>query len=105
PLEAGSSAPGPHRVALAPGTATKHNFSVGDSIGVAARGPTQQFRISGIARFGTVDSIGGATFAVFQVPVAQQLMGKEGQYDSIFLNATSGTTPDQLVADLKPLLP
>ena len=72
---------------------------------VSARGPTRQFQISGIAKFGTVDSIGGATFAVFQVPTAQELMGKVGEYDAIFLDAASGTSPDQLVAQVRPLLP
>jgi len=44
-------------------TATKHRYAVGDSIGVSANGPVQQFRIVGTATYGKVSSLGGATFA------------------------------------------
>ena len=40
----------------------------------AGEGPQRTMTVSGIARFGSVDSIGGATFAVFDVPTAQKLL-------------------------------
>src|SRR5439155_13382988 len=61
-LENGDWASSPNQIVIDAGTASKYDYAVGDSIGVSARGPTQQFQISGIAKFGTVDSIGGATF-------------------------------------------
>src|SRR5207244_3276361 len=45
---------GPEAVLIDAGTAKKHHFRVGDRIEVAAQGPAQRFRISGIARFGAV---------------------------------------------------
>ena len=48
--------------------------------------------VSGIAKFGSVDSIGGATFAVFDVPTAQELLDKEGQFDVIYVTPRSGVS-------------
>ena len=59
-------------------TAKNEHFSVGDTIGVAAVGPVQQFRIVGIAKYGDVESLGGATFAVFTVPEARKLLHVDG---------------------------
>ena len=87
------------------GTADAHGFHVGDRIGVAAQGPTRSFAISGIARFGSVNSLGGATIAVFDVATAQALLNKVGQFDSIFVASRPGVSPDHLVAEIKPLLP
>jgi len=62
---------GRNQVVIDKGTADAHGFHVGDRIGVAAQGPTRSFAISGIARFGSVNSLGGATIAVFDVATAQ----------------------------------
>ena len=86
-------------------TANNEGYSVGDTVGVAAQGPVKQYEITGIARFGSVDSIGGATFAVFDVPTAQALFRKEGHFDSISVAAKQGTSPDDLVQSLQPLVP
>ncbi len=65
----------------------------------------KQYEITGIARFGSLDSLGGATFAVFDVPTAQALFQKEGHFDSISVAATEGVTPEELVEKLTPLVP
>ena len=72
---------------------------------MAALGPVKQYEITGIAKFGSVDSIGGATFAVFDVPTAQALFQKEGHFDSISVAAKEGVSPEQLVQTLEPLVP
>ena len=87
------------------GTATDNGYAVGDRIGVAARGPVRQYTITGIARYGTVNSIGGATIAVFDVPTAQALLGKRGQYDTIFVAARKGVSSEQVVRDLRSVVP
>ena len=48
-------------------TASKKDLSVGDAIGVQAEGPVEQFKISGLVKFGSVDTIGGATLAGFNL--------------------------------------
>jgi putative ABC transport system permease protein len=104
-LTAGRWASGPGQVVIDKGTAENHGYGVGDRIGAAADGPTRQYTITGVARYGTVNSVGGATIAVFDVPTAQALLGKRGQYDTIFVAARDGVSSDELVRDLRPVVP
>jgi putative ABC transport system permease protein len=101
----GRWASGPGQVVIDKGTASDGGYTVGDKIGIAARGPVGQYTITGIAKYGTVNSIGGATIAVFDVPTAQALLGKRGQYDTIFAAAKDGVSSEQLVRELRPLVP
>jgi putative ABC transport system permease protein len=59
-------------------TADKEGFEVGDTVGVQGRGPVEDLRISGIVKFGSVSTIGGATLAGFDLPTAQQIFAREG---------------------------
>ena len=104
-LTEGHWASGPGQVVIDRGTAKNHGYDVGDKIGVAANGPTRQYTITGLAKYGKENSIGGATIAVFDVPTAQALLGKRGQYDTIFAAARDGVSDKQLVNDLKPVVP
>jgi len=104
-LKSGKWAVGPDQVVIDAGTANKDNYKLGDKIGVSGEGPQRSMTISGIAKFGSVDSIGGATFAVFDVPTAQKLLDKEGQFDVIYLTPKSGVSEAQVADQVKPLLP
>ena len=59
--------PAPDEVVIDTKTAKEKGFAAGDTIGVQARGPAQQMRISGLVEFGAVSSIGGATLAGFDL--------------------------------------
>src|SRR5207244_1630120 len=104
-LVAGRWPSGPGEIAIDKATATKHHYRVGDTIGVQATGAVQQFRITGIAKFGAVSSIGGATLAIFDVPTAQQLFGKQGRLDAIRISAKAGTSTAGLLASVRSVLP
>ncbi len=104
-LTAGRFATKDDEVVIDKGTADKYGYAVGDKIGVSARGPTREFTISGIAKFGSVNSLGGATIAVFNVPTAQRLTGKEGEFDIVFLAANPGFGTSELISQVRPLLP
>ena len=71
-------------------TADKEHFKVGQTIGVQAEGPVRALRISGLVKFGSVSTIGGATLAGFDLPTAQQLFDKPGQLDEIAVAAKPG---------------
>ena len=104
-LAEGQWAQGSDQVVMDANTASDQGYVVGDTVGVAALGPVEQYEITGIAKFGSVDSLGGATIAVFDVPTAQALFKKEGRFDSIAIAAKEGVSPDQLVQALQPLVP
>jgi putative ABC transport system permease protein len=103
-LVAGSWASGRHDVVIDSNTAKTHHFAVGDSIDAAAKGPKERFRISGIAKYGDVDSLGGATIAVFTIPTAQRLLRLDG-YTAISVAARPGVSKTQLVRRLERALP
>jgi putative ABC transport system permease protein len=104
-LTDGSWADSPDEVVIDAATADDEGYAVGDTIGVIAKGPVQQFTISGLAKFAGQESLGGATFAIFTLPTAQKLFDKEEELDSISVAAKDGVSPQQLVAQIEPILP
>ncbi|MGY4770713.1 ABC transporter permease [Kribbella sp. CWNU-51] len=97
--------PAPDEVVIDTKTAKEKGFATGDTIRVQARGPAQQMRISGLVEFGAVSSIGGATLAGFDLGTAQRLFDKPGKLDQILIAAKSGTSDQQLVDAVRPILP
>ena len=97
--------PGPDQVVIDESTVDKENFAVGQEVGVQGEGPVQRLRISGIVRFGSVSTIGGATLAGFDLPTAQRIFHKQGKLDEIALAAASGVSETKLVEDVKKILP
>ncbi len=87
---------GGDEVVIDEGLADDEDFVLGDRIGVAALGPSQPFRIVGVAKYGELSSLGGATFAIFDVPTAQALLDKQGQLDAIQAAAEDGVAPAEL---------
>jgi len=104
-LTAGTWPVGPHQLDIDANTASKNHYAVGDTIGVIARGPVQQYTIAGIVKIGGVSSLGGATMAIFDFPTAQKIFHKEGLLDGIDVAAKPGIKPAELVKEIKPLLP
>ena len=97
--------PGPSEVVIDTNTASKKSLKAGETIGVQARGPVVQMRISGLVKFGSASSLGGATLAGFQLATAQRLFNKVGQLDDIRAGAKPGVSPQQLVNEIRPILP
>jgi putative ABC transport system permease protein len=104
-LVSGTWPSGPNEVAIDAHTATNAHYTVGQTIGVVARGPVKTYRIAGIVKIGGVSSLGGATMAIFDFATAQKIFHKEGKLDGIDIAARHGTTPAQLVNEIKPILP
>ena len=104
-LTHGAWAANADQVVIDKGTANKYGFKVGDTVGVVAQGPIERYKITGIAKYGSVESLGGATIAVLTVPAAQKLLDKPGQLDTISLAARPGVSEQQLVKEIRPLLP
>jgi putative ABC transport system permease protein len=104
-LTSGKWPVGPTQVVIDDGAAKKFKYGVGDTIGVSATGPVKSYRITGVARYGSVGSIGNSTFAIFDVPTAQDLYDKNGRFDSISVAAGKGVSPEQLAREIRPILP
>ena len=97
--------PGPNEVVIDSGVADKKDFEIGQTIGVQAEGPVERMRISGIVKFASSISIGGATLAGFDLPTAQRLFEKEGKLDEIAVAAEPGVSDATLIENLEQVLP
>jgi putative ABC transport system permease protein len=86
-------------------TSKKQHFKLGQVIGVQADGPIQHLRISGIVKFGSVSTIGGATLSGFDLPTAQRLFDRQGKLDEIAVAATQGVSKTKLVSEIQGVLP
>jgi putative ABC transport system permease protein len=93
----GRWAAGPSEVVIDAQTADDQDYGVGDTVRIASLGPIQPFTVVGIAKYGDLESLGQATFAVFDIPTAQRLFDREDGYDAIQAAAADGVTSDQLV--------
>ena len=98
--------PGPDEVVIDTDVADKKDFSVGDEIGVQVEGPVETLRISGLVEFGSGGlSIGGATLAGFDLPTAQRLFRKQDKLDEIAVAAETGVADDELLGQIRAVLP
>jgi putative ABC transport system permease protein len=92
-------------VVIDAGTADKQGYTVGDSVAISTLRPTRSFELVGVAQYGGIDSLGTATFAVFTIPAAQELLDRPGQFDAVSAAAREGVTEDELVQAIGKVLP
>ena len=93
-LREGRWAAGDGEVVLDASTADGHGVEIGDTLKIAALTPSAPFKVVGIGRFGKVSSLGGATMAVFDLPVAQRLLQKDGKLDVVSVAAADGVSAE-----------
>ncbi|HTG46647.1 MAG TPA: ABC transporter permease, partial [Actinomycetota bacterium] len=101
----GSGPSSPSQVAIDAGTATDHHLAVGQQIRIVTTAGPGRFTISGVVRFKASESLLGATLAVFDLPTAQRLFDREGQFDLIYVRGQSGVNPGQLATSIGAVLP
>jgi putative ABC transport system permease protein len=95
----------PDEVVIDVATVDDQHFKLGDQVGVASLKPVRKFTLVGVARYGEVESLGSATFAAFTIPAAQELFNRPDAFDLISVSAKDGTTPEELVTQIRPVLP
>jgi putative ABC transport system permease protein len=104
-LKAGAWPRGARQVAIDADTAAGENFRIGDTVTVSTRGAERRYEVTGIATFGGLDSLGGATIAIWDMPTAQTLLDKQGRFDGISIAAKDGTSAEELIRAVQPLVP
>ena len=103
-LVEGGWASGPGEVVIDVGTADEQGFEVGDTVRVAGEGPVRSYELTGIVRFGDVDSLGGATIALFDVATARTVLGKSG-FDAVAVAAKDGVAQKELIDAIRAAIP
>ena len=104
-LKSGSWPKGPQQVVVDAGTAAKQHYAVGDAVKVSTFGTKHSYELTGIVKYGDVDSLGFASIAAWDLKTAQTLLHREGSYDSISIAAAKGTSSKELVRAVAPLVP
>ena len=95
---------GDGQIAIDKATADGQQFEVGQTVQAFGDGPVVRYRVSGIVRFGSVDSIGSTTISVFDLATAQRLFDKRGKLDLIRVDAKQGVSEEELIGQIEPLL-
>jgi putative ABC transport system permease protein len=80
-------------------------YGVGDTATVLVQGGPRQVTVSGVARFGELDSPAGATFVLFTTEAAQDLVAEPGRFDEISIVATEGVSQQEVAERVGATLP
>ncbi|HEY6532032.1 MAG TPA: FtsX-like permease family protein [Acidimicrobiales bacterium] len=104
-LASGSPPSGPDEVVADKATADKEGFALGDQVTVLTQSGSKQFTLSGITRFGNVDSPLGATLAIFELSTAQELFGFPDKFSQIAVAADEGISQQELADRITEVLP
>jgi putative ABC transport system permease protein len=94
-----------NEVVIDAGAADEHGYEVGDAVQITTLQPKRSFELVGVAKYGDLDSLGAISFVVFTIPAAQELLGREDQFDVISVAADEGISEDEIVARIEPVLP
>jgi len=100
-LTAGTWATADWQVVIDSESAKQAGYEVGDSIRIEVGGPIRTFRITGLAKFGDVGSLGGATFAVWDVHTAQKLLDKPTGYDAVSIQGNRDVSSAELISAVR----
>jgi putative ABC transport system permease protein len=105
-LREGAYPQGPDEVVIDAGTVADNSFAIGDLVSVVAPNrPAAPYTLVGIAGFGELDNLGGATSALFDLRTLQTILEREGQLTGASIQITPGADVDVVIAGLEPLLP
>jgi len=75
-LKTGQWPEGPTQVALDADTAAGEKFRAGDTVTVSTLGAEHRYEVTGIATFGGLNSLGGATIAIWDMATAPKKLGE-----------------------------
>jgi putative ABC transport system permease protein len=81
------------------------DFEIGQQITVLGQTGPRTYTLVGSAKFAGVDSPGGATFALFDLPTAQDFLGATGQVDAVLARGDGGISQAELAQRIETALP
>ena len=81
------------------------NYAVGDTVNVSVTNGVQPFNVVGIAKFGKLETWGGAQAALFATTTIQTLVGEPGMYDWISVAGQNNESQTQLSDEISKVIP
>jgi putative ABC transport system permease protein len=101
----GRAPSGPDEIVIDAKTARNTHYHVGDTTPVITHLERKDYRIVGIYIEGTTGNQGGASLIGFDLPTAQKVLGRPGEYDVINIAARDNTSGKELIRELSTVLP
>ncbi len=86
------------------GTADKGHFQVGQKVTILTTKAPKQYVLTGIAKFGTVDSLAGASIVLFTPAEVQRVAGVHDKFSQISVVARPGVSQNQVKQDIQTTL-
>ena len=80
-------------------------YAVGDTVNVSITNGVQPFKVVGIAKFGKLETWGGAQAALFATTTIQTLVGEPGMYDWISVAGQNNESQTQLSDEISKVIP
>ena len=94
----------PDEVVIDKGSADDAGYKVGDTVPVITKAGRNDYTLTGIVKFGSSNSLLGATIAAFAPNTATELLGTPGQFQAIDVKASSGVTQNEVVRNIRAAL-
>jgi len=88
------------QIAVDKHTADNGHLQVGDQVTVLTTDAPRKYQLVGIAKFGTVDSLAGASITLFTVHEVQRLGNAVNQFSQISVVAKPGVSQTQVASDI-----
>ncbi|HEY5173820.1 MAG TPA: ABC transporter permease, partial [Acidimicrobiia bacterium] len=85
-------------------TADKGHFKVGDHVTVLTTKAPRTYALAGIAKFGTVDSLAGASIVLFTPDEVQRVANVKNEFSQISVVAKPGVSQTQAAKDIEATL-
>ena len=104
-LVEGDAPDGADQIVLDAKSARDGDFAVGDTVSLVISRGISQYRMVGIAKFGKLDTWGGAQAALFDTVTAQELVGEPGTYNWISISGDSGVSQSELTERVARVIP
>jgi len=105
-LKEGRAASGPTEVVLDAHTADIGDIKVGDKVTISTTGQPREFSVVGIVTFGGSESTGGPTWALFDLPTAEEfVLDEPGKISSINVVGDGTVTQQELSDRIQQLFP
>src|SRR3954462_3881729 len=84
-LKTGQWPQGSKQGAIDTDTAAAQHFKVGDTVTVATLGAKHRYKLTGIATFGGLNSLGSATIAIWDLHTSPTMLAHRGRFDGLSL--------------------
>ena len=104
-LAEGAPPVGAEQVAIDRGSAQRGDIHIGDQVTITTIKGVRPFTVTGIVTFSGRDSSLGATWALFDLPTAQEFVtGEPGMVDGIYIRGDGSVSDEQLVGTIRTAL-